>query len=234
VIGLLLLLIGCPSTDEPAPDVFHISFTQDADGAPVELDNETPFTNAAGNPFGVATLRYFVSDVVLLAGDEATPLLEAHFVDIGDEIGVQLIPEDAPAEGIYDAIAFTFGLSAEDNVDGAFPDRPESTMGWPSTMGEGYHYMQLEGRWLDGGQVRSYALHTGPLDGFDRSIPVELEGPFDVSSAGSITLSMDVQAWMATPFDIDLSGPDVTGGVMGNDAIQALLFENGHDVWSAP
>ena len=230
-----LLLAGCPTGDTaPIPDVFHLSFTQHADGAAVSLDNETPFTNAAGHAFGVTTLIYFVSDVELVQDADVVPLAGAHHVDVGAGTGLQLVPEDPPEDGRYDSVRFVFGLDAERNVTGAFPERPEALMEWPTTMGGGYHYMQLEGRWMDGDSVRSYALHTGPLGGVDRSIAVELDGPFEVADDQPIELAMNVLAWMESPHVIDLSDPAVSGGVMGNEDVQRLLFENGADVWTAP
>lgn len=232
---ILLLLAGCP-TEEPAPEPepFHLSFTQDADGEPVALDNETPFVNEAGNALGVSTLIYFVSEVELVSGSEAVALSDAHHVDVGAGTGLELVPSAPPTPGTYDGLRFVFGLDAERNVSGAFPDRPESLLEWPEMMGGGYHYMQLEGRWLDGDTTRSYALHTGPLGGVDRSIAVALDGPFEVDAGAHVELSMNVLAWMSSPHTIDLSNPAVEGGVMGDDAVQQQLSENGEDVWSAP
>ena len=154
-------------------------------------------------------------------------------VDLGEDIGALLVPEERPEPGTWDTIQFRFGLSAERNVAGAFPDRPEALMEWPSTMGQGYHCMKLEGRYLDAGDVRSYALHMGPLDGVDCSVPVQLEGPFTVDEGGRIELIMDLLAWMDAPNEIDVSDPAISGGVMGSAEVQRELVENGADVWSA-
>lgn len=225
----LLLLIGCPEV-EPEP-AWHLAFTQDADGAPVELGNDTPLHDAFGTPFGVTRLMYFLSDVELV-GETPAPLADAHLVDVGEDVGLTLTPDLPPGPGPWDSLRFTFGLTAERNVDGAFPNRPESLMEWPQTLGGGYHYLRLEGRWTDGDTPRTYALHTGPLDGVDRSFTVELAGPFDADPEAPLILSMNVLGWLTGAHDVDLSDEALTGGIMHLDEQQQRLFENADDVWS--
>jgi hypothetical protein len=162
-----------------------------------------------------------------------------HYVDIRIPGTLRWnISEEIPVNH-YTQIAFVFGLEGAQNATGYFPNPPENNMSWPDVLGGGYHYMKINGRWIDEAGVRQpFNLHTGKIatdDGFaDNTFTVTLPlEQFTVSknSSSELTLQMNVNAWFTNPylFDFNVFG----GSIMQNRAAQEVLQANGRDVFSA-
>jgi hypothetical protein len=47
-------------------------------------------------------------------------------------------------------------------------------MEWPIMMGGGYHYMKLEGKFDSAAIVKNYQTHTGPTNGNQNYISLDL------------------------------------------------------------
>jgi hypothetical protein len=105
-------------------------------------------------------------------------------------------------------------------------------MAWPNVapMMGGYHYMRCEGTW-DAGSM-GFATHTGPSMGMDFSFEVSMDTDVVITTGGTttVTLQMDVNEWYANPNLYDFMDHD--GPIMGNTATQALLRQNGADVFT--
>jgi len=106
-------------------------------------------------------------------------------------------------------------------------------MGWPPVWGGGYHYMQLEGWFLDGGIPTAFFTHTGRLtDGtgeHHHDFPVEIVAHFS-SHPGhvqSVEVVMDVSRWYDDPV-IDLRDHMA---IMDNTAEQDRVQANGANVF---
>ena len=64
--------------------------------------------------------------------------------------------------GSYSGISFTFGIGEDKNHTLMYVNPPESLMFWPEFLGGGYHYMKLNGKWLDSNQqVSPFNFHLG-------------------------------------------------------------------------
>ena len=55
---------------------------------------------------------------------------------------------EIPAEQ-YTNVSFRFGFSDAANIDGAYTDLNVVNWGVPMMLGGGYHYMQMEGRFIN-------------------------------------------------------------------------------------
>lgn len=214
-----------------------LAFEHLANGAPIVLGTEQPYTNAAGNAFGVTRLHYFVSMVTLtLADGTELTASEAHYVDHETPGTLAYVfPHEVP-EGELARISFVMGLPPALNVTGAFPSPPESLMEWPERMGGGYHYMKLEGRYLDAtGSPFNYMAHSGGLGGEDYSFEVVLEaGGRQIADGARFTVEMHVEEWFANPDTWDLNDyfDAEHHGIMGNAGAQASLQRNGATVFT--
>jgi hypothetical protein len=146
------------------------------------------------------------------------------------------IADEFPNE-TFRSITFVFGLEGEQNTTGYFPNPPENNMSWPDMLGGGYHYMKINGRWIDPEGVRQpFNLHTGKIatdNGFaDNAFTVTLPLT-NFSTLGKktseVTLQMDINAWFSNPnlFDFNHFG----GSIMQNREAQEVLRENGWDVF---
>ncbi len=215
-----------------------LAFEHLVDGAPVVLGTDTPYTNAAGNHFGVTRVSYFVSDVTVTTTTGATyEVPGAHYVDHETTETRELVLSIGAATGELASISFVMGLPPALNVTGAFSSPPESLMEWPVPMGGGYHYLKFEGRYVDSASAPfNFRVHSGGLMGVDYSFPVELDASGTTIGGGdvTVTIAMNLEEWFTGPNDWDLNDyfNAATPGIMGNATAQASLRENGAGVFS--
>jgi hypothetical protein len=246
------LIISCKDKKEDAEvnGKINIHFDHNVNGNPLEVDT-LKYINAAGNPYLISEIQYFISDVILYKGDGTSQLIDAkkdiHYVDTDlPETHTWEVFDGIPA-GHYDSIAFTFGISQDKNHSFMFVNPPESFMFWPEYLGGGYHYMKLNGKWLEDGQTvqttpfnchlgigQIYFNYPDSIIGFiHNDFRVSLPGSsFDMGSGEKkqINLTMNIENWFKEPHIYDF---DVWGSyTMQNQEAMQTLRENGHNVFS--
>ena len=238
-VFVVLALLCSACTHEPSGHIkLNFSFVVDNDS--LRLDT-CMYRNAAGNLYEVNDVQFFISHVRLESSS-------GEMVEIADNQGIHYtdirilgtlswsIADELPAEE-YKSITFVFGLEGEQNSTGFFPNPPENNMSWPDVLGGGYHYMKINGRWIDGSGVRQpFNLHSGKIatdSGFaDNTFTVTLplsQFAVDKNSSADLTLQMNVNAWFSNPylFDFNVFG----GSIMQNREAQEVLRANGRDVF---
>ena len=253
IIGfwILLLWTACKPTPAPAPDVpagkLRIEFTHEVDGKSLVFDT-IRYVNAAGNPYLVSNIQYFISDVCLHKSNGDSLLLDKwediHYVDTDlPNTWVYALKDDIP-DGIYSSVSFTFGINAAKNQTLMFVNPPESDMFWPVYLGGGYHYMKLNGKWKDpNGTIRPFNFHmgigqiydsSGNITGFVQNyfkVVLPASG-FQISKGqiANLELKMNVNEWFEDPhiFDFNQWG----GDIMQKQAAMQIAKENGHNVFS--
>lgn len=248
---ILFLLIWVPlcfaSCHKPAGSI-QVDFSFAVDGAPL-VQNSCCYVNAAGNRYEVTEAQYFVSNIILTRTDGTQTLISsdhgAHYVDADIATTLSWLPTDEIPEGEYKAITFTFGLAPELNHSYFYTDAPENAMSWPANLGGGYHYMKINGWWIDeNGTRKPFNLHTGigqqrdeqgETTGFiDNSFSVTLPlNNFSVTGncLSKLQIEMDINRWFDNPylFDFNIFG----GSIMQNQEAQEVLRANGCDVFRA-
>ena len=246
---LVSFLISCNKTEEPETKQGKINFTFDhkIDGEPIIYDTLI-YVNAAGNPYLVNEIQYFISDVRLWQNGNGLLLdkyEDIHYVDtdLPDTWNYKLA-DDIP-EGSYDSITFIFGITEEKNKSFMFVNPPESNMFWPEYLGGGYHYLKLNGKWLDPDSVlRPFNFHMGigqiyneqgEITGFVQnyftvSFP-QLTFEIKNGETTKVDITMNVENWFKEPniFDFNYWG----GSIMENQAAMQAAKENGHNVFTA-
>lgn len=125
-----------------------ISFVAKAGDSAIIKDSLL-YKNKAGNMFMVNQLQYFVSKITLYQGGNEYTIDTVHYVDIDIPSTHLLELPQAFKVGIYDSVAFTFGLDSLANRSNRFLNPPERDMFWPDVLGGGYHYMKLNIKWMD-------------------------------------------------------------------------------------
>lgn len=238
LLAVFLLLAAC---QKPTGKVcFTFSFSVDTD----ELMQDTMlYVNAAGNRYEVTEVQYFISNVVLTAGDGTSYSVKsdrsAHYVDADLPYTLIWKPEEDFPVGSYSSITFVFGLAPEWNISYCYPDAPENNMSWPSSLGGGYHNMKINGRWIgEDGAEHPFNLHSGRVlttqgDTLENSFSVTLPlDHFEIvkGDAANLNLKMNINRWFCNPNVFDLN--EYGGSIMQNAAAQAIIRENGHDVFS--
>lgn len=253
LIGLIILtlfLSSCkkdpePEQEDPAGKI-SFSFNHYCDGHPLDFDVRK-YVNAAGNDYMVNEIQYFISDVKLHKADGSYYLIQAwkdiHYVDTDISGTQEWNVYDDIATGEYSSISFTFGINEDKNQSLMFTDPPESLMFWPEYLGGGYHYMKLNGKWLDTNDLeRPYNFHlgigqeysaTGEISGFIQNyfeVIIPASG-FTVihGETTTIDLVMHVDRWFKNPhtYDHNMWG----GDIMQKQEAMKLGCENGTDVF---
>lgn len=252
VIIVTVFLIGSCCTGNPEPEFksgkLTIEFDHYINGQELIFDS-LMYTNKAGNNYLVNEIQYFISDVMLHKNDGSTTLLDSwediHYVDT--DIAESSIYSLADAIDIdtYNKISFTFGINEEKNNSLMFVNPPESFMFWPELLGGGYHYLKLNGKWINElQQVSPYNFHLGIgqiYHSYPDSITGFIQNYFTVemperniiisnNETTTIQIIMNVENWFSTPNTYNHN--QWGGDIMQNQDAMQLGVENGHNVFS--
>ena len=244
-------IISCKEDipDEPAEQTGRItlSFLHLVDGRPLVIDTMM-YVNTAGNHYMITEVQYFISDVILHKNDGSSMMIDdwkdIHYVDNDILSSMSWNVFDKIPAGDYDSLTFVFGITEEKNHSLMYTDPPESLMFWPEYLGGGYHYLKLNGKWLDPqNKMLPFDFHLGIGQTYDNQGNVTgfIQNYFTVSPPASsfriekgktsyITLNMNIESWFTTPHDYDHN--DWGGAIMQNQAAMQLARDNGHDVFT--
>ena len=242
-------LVSCVKPDDHG----YISMEVDyfVNGNPLITDSLC-YHNEAGNEYMITEIQWFISKVELQneqgewipVGHRDVNSLPSYatgrifYIDTNIPES-QTLKMSAVPVGYYTAMRFTFGLDEEDNNSGLFSDAPESNMFWPEPLGGGYHYMKLNGRFVNAeGELVPLNTHLGIGQNADHTEFYQnyftVEGPIDMYVSGNkenhIRLCMDVDNWFRNPnlYDFTVYG----SAIMQNQEAQQALKENGQDVFT--
>lgn len=239
--ALLFIFFSCgeDSDDNSVAEVFTtFEFTHNWDGALISNINfnAIQYTNANGELLSIERLRYVVSDIVF-TNDEQTIELDIHnLIDVTNDKMV-FTPQESIPPGTYD-VSFTFGLDNEDNSEN-IADLNSANFNVPENLGGGYHYMQLDGKFINSNmEEQGYNYHAiravdnpGPNPTFpqDTFFQVNL-GSIDLSANTEIEVEMNIAQWFKEPNLWDLNV--LNQMLMPNSQAQILMFQNGQNVFS--
>ena len=245
-------LLSCDNDDdnnvieEPINTSASFTFTQNWDGDLItNADYETTtYTNAFGNELKLSKLVYLISDVTFTAQDGTVyDAGDYNLISARTGTNASFTPDIEIPEGNYN-VSFTFGFDDEDNdKQGGYPDLNSSDGSWnvPGPLGGGYHYMRLEGTFIDTNtDTQTFQYHTiranrhstlppgpGTLEELvDTSFSVDL-GSISIEDGTQIEIKMNVAEWFKNPNTWDLN---VNGQVlMPKFDVQIDMNENGRN-----
>jgi len=234
---MLLVFIGCnKDEDEPVPTPtptpqekylsFDFAFNVDGDSL---VYNNIQYVNDAGNQYSVTQLRFYISQIALVTDSDTKVMLQDYlFVDAFNSPTLKVNLDSIP-KGTYKALSFNIGLDSAQNVTGGLPATADNlSMEWPVMMGGGYHFMMLEGLFVDSATTPGYAMHLGTNMTL---CPVYLLSAITVSTADlNINLAMNINEWYRDPYMYDFN---VDGNyIMGNMMSMGKISANGYNVFS--
>jgi len=253
-LSSLLLISSCKDdTPDNKKGKGHISFqfAHKINNQNLQKDNIL-YTNAAGNPYEINQLMYFVSDITLHNSDGTAKIIndwtDIHYVDIDMPETLKWDVYDEIDAGKYDSITFIFGINQEKNQSFHFVNPPESFMAWPDVLGGGYHYMMLNGKWkTPDNVVENLAFHLG-IGQLYKSNVIEIDSIYgfvhnyfsvklpassftiESNKTRTVEIIMNIESWFSTPntYNFDYWG----GSIMQNQPAMQQIKENGKDVFS--
>jgi len=251
----VMIVMGSCKKDEPIETnkfgKISFQFAHKVNGLALVTDTLI-YVNAAGNEYLVNEVQYFISDVILHNSDGSD-------FQINQDGGIHYIDTDIPATytwavssdipaGNYSSVSFTFGISEARNQSNMFPNPPERDMFWPEFLGGGYHYMKLNGKWVDTlSQVTPFNFHLGigqiyahdvvnidSITGFVQNyfmvtIP-NSSFTINENQTTSMEFIMNIESWFDTPhvWDFNYWG----GSIMQNQQAMQTAKENGANVFT--
>jgi hypothetical protein len=196
------------------------------------VTNSIDYINEAGENYDVKILKYLISEITLHSENGSSLLLdEVHFIDILDESTFSFTYNDVPNNN-YTSISFDMGLDSTKNKSNKYVNEDfHTTMFWPELNGGGYHYMKLEGAYINDSTF--YNTHTGGTMGGDYSFKhlenISLKVDNDLEDV-SVNINMELSNWYNSP-QIEFYSYGM--GIMMNMTIQMNIQMNGvTDVFS--
>lgn len=242
---LLLLIVFSCSTDEEANNSDSVNvnfrFSQHWDGSSLSNTdfNEIKYTTANGEQLSIERLRYLVSDISFRRLNGQSIDIDGYLlVDVTNGTGLSFTLSQPIPKGEYTSLSFTFGFDNADNQDGAYADLNSVLWNVPEMLGGGYHYMQLEGKFIDNATNEiGYQYHairavdiTGATPVFqDTFFEVDL-GPVVVDENTEFDVQMNIAEWFKNPNLWDLNA--LHSMLMPNFDAQIMISENGRNAFS--
>lgn len=243
LFAVAVVTFGCKSDDDsnnvPTNASIAFKFTQNWEGTAVTPSNFNTgvYVNAAGNFVSISKLRYLISRVVLHKEDGSSVAFDGYkLIDLDDANSLNFNPSTTATTGDYTGISFVYGFNEQDNSSGAYPDLNAANWNWPSVLGGGYHFMQMEGSFDDtNGAPQPYAYHNGTArvsEGvFEQNfISFDFDQNFTITDDATIEIKMDISEWYKNPLTWDLNERSVD--LMMDYLAQKDMNRNGKSVFS--
>ena len=240
ILAVAFMCSSC-SSDTDSDTVVNLRFTHEWNNAVVTADDfgTIQYVNAFGNQLSIERLRYLISDLTITKpSGETIPLNNYHLIDLENENTLNLTSNQSVETGTYANVSFIFGFTNTANTDGAYPDLNSASWNVPPILGGGYHYMQLDGKFINNIENEAgYNFHAiraadnpGPNPSFPQDTFFEVNlGPLTVSENNEIIISMDMAQWFKEPYLWDLNLYNQM--LMPNSTAQILMYENGQNVF---
>jgi len=202
--------------------------------------NDVKFTNENGEQLSIERLRYLISEIVLTHESGAISILNGYnLVDVTNNSNLSFTTTPVVTPGNYTNVSFRFGFRDSNNINGAYQDLNTANFSVPSMLGGGYHYMQFDGKYLDGNAAEApFNYHTiravNTLDPNnllfqDTSFIVNL-GAITIGNTTGINIKMDVSEWFKNPNTWDLNVLNTV--LMPDFNAQLRMNANGASVFS--
>lgn len=231
----MCFLCSCKRKEQLEPivelveDEFEINLSHHVDQIPFQTD-QMIYISESGYQYSITKLNYYISNIRLIKHDSTYFLTkEYHYVDAAVAKTKRFSVKDIPTEG-YIGLAFCIGLDSLKNQENYMEPSVENiNMQWPEPMGGGYHFLKLEGYFIDSAKTYGYALHLGTNKCLINVVlfkNIRLES----RSKLSVNLEMNVSQWFRNPNTYDF----VADGnyIMGNDSAMKKISDNGADVFT--
>ncbi len=250
-ITALCLLYSCGDdtiTPETPVGKLKFEFVHLVDNSELVFDSLL-YYNEAGNNYLINEIQYFISDIRITGEDGSSMDLnewnDIYYVDTDLQSSQELKFKEDITIGTYSMISFTMGLIDSQNESLMFVNPPQSFMFWPENLGGGYHYLKLNGKWInDDNLLAPYNFHLGrgqiyhsypdSITGFiDNSFRVEMQNSeynIDTDQTTTIIINMNVDRWFSNPNKYDHN--HWGGDIMQNQDAMNEAAENGHDVFT--
>ena len=238
---ITLLSCGTDNDDNVSQAIITFNFNHNWDASVVTNNefNTIQYTNANGEQLSITKLRYLISSITFQKSNGDTVVLDGYnLVDVTNNTNLSFTPATPIPTGSYSKVFFTFGFNNDANYNGNYPDLNSASWSVPAMLGGGYHFMQLEGKFIDNTTTETgYAYHairavnnSGATPVFqDTFFEVDL-GEVTITNNASFEIDMNIAEWFKNPNTWDLNVLNTM--LMPNFNAQVMMFQNGQHVFS--
>ena len=240
----MVVFTSCVEEDIPGLQSTSVSlnFKHDWDGTNVSSANfnAIQYFNENNDELSIEKLRYLISDFTFHKSNGETIVVEGYnLVDVTNDNNLTyVLPAQIPV-GTYSNVSFTFGFENDDNTDGAYADLNSASWNVPTMLGGGYHFMQLEGKFINNvASDQGYQYHA--IRAVDNTDPMNLIfqdtfftvnlGEVIVHNNSSVDVKMNIAEWFKNPHSWDLN--NLNSMLMPNFNAQVKMYDNGQDAFS--
>jgi len=225
VLAISILSFSACKDDDDAIDLVSvagdytatINFTQYVNDSVLQMNTaDHPYENEMMQQFKVTKLQYLISNITFTKED-GTQVIDGgyHYVTLADSASLTYTLKTKIPAGAYRSIAFTFGFDEEDNTSGEYADLNTLAWNWPAMLGGGYHFLRLEGNYIDTTNTSSeFKTHMGTAKN-NNNTPVTFEANhFDVVLTNSnisvandvnFDIEMNIEEWYQNPTTWDFN-----------------------------
>lgn len=227
LIALMTLMVSSCKKKDDDENKLNLNLSFAVDGSKLEF-NSIKYVNAAVNNYSVSKLHFYISAFEFENTDGNKFSFDSIFyVDAATQTPSFTL-EGLPV-GNYKSLRFLIGLDSLHNISHALPNTIDNeNMSWPDMMGGGYHFMKLEGNFMDGGNPTGYAMHLGKNV---HVVQVNIQKDFKVSGGtAALNLEMNINEWFSNPHNYDFN---IDGNYSMSDSVaMSKLALNGKDVFN--
>jgi hypothetical protein len=234
-----MIIFSCKKDDNPIlnttttnPSIiqgvdFEITYSIDNNAL---MYNHPMYLTPAGYNYSITNLCYYISRIELIKADTSYTALKNHQYIDANKSETNTFTIENIAEGDYIGVKFYIGLDSTQNISFFLPPTNDNNnMQWPQLMGGGYHFLKLEGNYIDNSATYGYAMHLGTNNCL---IPIKLFSPIHISNnvKTKLKLKMNINEWFKNPhlFDFNLDA----NNIMGDSINMKKIAENGADVFT--
>ncbi len=237
---LLLAGVGCKKKEEgPVVSPFTakatISMQHVFDANPLVLSSQW-YVNANNDSLRFTMLKYYISNIKLLAGGQSFAVPASYFLIDESVAGSKTFTLSGLPSAAFDGIEFLIGVDSAKNAEGAQGQTGaldaihNMYWGWAS----GYVFTKIEGYFMDGSES-GFSLHVGGFQYPNNTIRKVSFGfgsqQLHATDAGSDTLVIkaDLSEYFKNPVQLDLKQ---TNSVHSPSAVANTLADNYADMFS--
>jgi len=241
IILVLYMFTSCNKDNGVSQVQITFKFSHNWDGTAVSNANFNSiiYTNANGEDLSITKLRYLISKITFEKSSGETFILDGYnLVDVTNNTNQSFTPITTIPDGDYSKVSFTFGFDNDDNYNENYIDLNSASWNVPELLGGGYHYMQLEGKFIDNTTTETgYAYHTiravdnsGATQVFqDTFFEVDV-GAVNITNNATFNIEMNIAEWFKNPNTWDLNV--LNQMLMPNSSAQIMMYENGQNVFN--
>jgi len=235
------MFTSCNNDKDVSQVQITFKFSHNWDGTAVSNANFNSiiYTNANGEDLSITKLRYLISKITFEKSSGETFILDGYnLVDVTNNTNQSFTPITTIPDGDYSKVSFTFGFDNDDNYNENYIDLNSASWNVPELLGGGYHYMQLEGKFIDNTTTETgYAYHTiravdnsGATQVFqDTFFEVDV-GAVNITNNATFNIEMNIAEWFKNPNTWDLNV--LNQMLMPNSSAQIMMYENGQNVFN--